>query len=145
MTITQSSIIINLIGSTKHIYFATNEIREYIFDMYLGYKVIEYKNIDQVLNRKLLPHDIYINQCDLLTYNELKKMHDLIQNTHSSQKIKSCSLLIQTNKNENNKYIQSFIGSPYIYNIYKLDNTIKQKHSLLFDIIIANNLKPKFK
>lgn len=139
-----SALIINLIGSRKNIHYATNEIREYIFDMYLGYKVIEHKNIDQTLNRTNVPHDIYINQCDLITYNELKKIHlDISTNNNPSIKFYSCTLLTQSNKKEKDKYIHSFIGSPFIYNIYKLDSSIKQKHALLFDIIIENNFKYK--
>ena len=139
-----SALIINLIGSKKNVCFATNEIREYIFDMYLGYKVIQPYNINQLLDRTFIPHDIYINQCDLITCDELIKMHDLIQNNNNkSIHFRPYTLLTKTNKKEYDKYIHSFIGSPYIHNIYKLDCNIKQKHALLFDIIIANNLKYK--
>lgn len=144
MSIIPSALIINLIGKQKNICFASDEIREYILDMYLGYKVIENKNISDLIHRTNIPHDIYINQCDLISYNQLINLHYIINNNYNkSIKFTSCSLLIQSNKVEKDNYIQSFIGSPYIYNIYKLDNNIKQKHELLFDIIIANNFKYK--
>ena len=43
------SLIINLIGSKKHVYIAKNEIREYVFDKYFSFKEIENKYLEKVI------------------------------------------------------------------------------------------------
>lgn len=132
------SLVINLIGSQKYIYIASNEIRDYLFDSYLGYKVIENKDIDNHLNRKSIAQDIIINQCNFLSNQQLKNLHYNIENNYnnSSKKLYSCALLVRSKEYDN--YINPLINSPYINNTYNIEDQFKTKHNVLFDIIFNN-------
>lgn len=132
------SLVINLIGSQKNIYIASNEIREYLFDTYLGYKVIENKDIDNYFNRKSIAQDIIINKCDFLSNQQLQNLHYNIENkyNYSSKKLYSCALLVRCK--EYNNYIKSLQHSPYINSVYNTEDNVKTKHNVLFDIIYTN-------
>jgi hypothetical protein len=132
------SLVINLIGSQKNIYIATNEIREYLLDTYLGYKVIENKDIDNHFNRKSIAQDIFINQCNFLSNQQLQKLHYNIENkyNYSSKKLYSSALLVRCKEYDN--YIKSLHQSPLIHNVYNIEDNLKTKHNILFDIIFTN-------
>jgi hypothetical protein len=133
------SLVINLIGSQKNITIASNEIRNYLFDSYLGYKVIENKDIDNHFNRKCIAQDVIINKCDFLSNQQLRKLHFSIENTYNAKKLLACALLVRSKETDN--YIQSLIHSPLINNIYNIDYDLNKKKNILFEIIYTNYYK----
>jgi len=130
------SLVINLIGSQKNIYIASNEIRDYLFDSFLGYKIIENKDMDNHFNRKSIAQDIIINKCNFLSNQEIKQLHYNIENNYLSKKLYSNTLLIKNNEYDN--YIKSLTKSPFVNNIYNIDDNLREKHNILFNIIFNN-------
>jgi flagellin-specific chaperone FliS len=132
------SLVINLVGSSKNVNISSYEIRDYLFDSYLGYKVIENKDIDNHFNRKFIAQDIIINQCNFLSNQQLKKLHYNIENNYnySSKKLVSCALLVRSKEYDN--YIKFLYKCPEINNIYNIEDKFKTKHNVLFNIIFNN-------
>jgi len=130
------SLVINLIGSQKNIYIASNEIRDYLFDSFLGYKVIENKDIDNHFNRRNIAQDIIINKCKFLSEQEIKQLHYNIENNYLSKKLYSNTLLIKNNEYDN--YIKSLSNSTIVNNVYNIDDNLRTKHNILFNIIFNN-------
>ena len=136
--ILNKSLIINLIGCKKDISIASDEIRSFIFERGLGIKVFENKNIANELNiAKKLNRDVYINNCEILTCDEIKRLHYFINYNYSN--LHSYGLLI--NKNDFNKRIIPLTNCPYINNIYNIDNNISKKNVIMNEILYSNYKK----
>jgi hypothetical protein len=135
-----STLFLNLIGSIRNVSMASSEIREFIFtnnyNKYLGCKEISNRNLDENLSRLSIPHNIIINQCNLLSNYEIENLHYKIKTTNKSYK--SLALLIAYNKYDKDKYINFIGNSPYIHYIYHLDFSERYKYNLLDNIIFKN-------
>lgn len=136
--IVNKSLIINLIGCKKNVSIASDEIRSFIFEKRFGVKVFENKNIlNELNNARKLNRDVYINNCEILTCDEIKRLHYFINYNYSN--LYSYGLLI--NKNDFNKITIPLINCPYINNIYNIDNNISKKNSIINEILYSNYKK----
>ena len=128
------SLIINLIGSNKNVSIAKNEIRDYSFENYFSFKELENKYIKQELERDYLSKDIYINQFFWIKCNEIKNIHEIINDQKINKNIYSYALLVTNTNIEDNDYI----NCKYIHDIYNVKKSIKEKESLLFSIFFSD-------
>jgi hypothetical protein len=134
------SLIINLIGSNKHVSIAKNEIREYVFDKYFSFKEVENKYLEQELQRDCLTKDLYINPCYWISCNEIKNIHDVMNDHNYHKNIYSYALLVTNTNTEEN----DIINCKYIHDIYNIKNPLKEKESLLFSILFSDYSRFKF-
>ena len=82
----------------------------------------------------VVQRDLYINNCNNFKCQQIKDLHYSIRSQRSSMNLYSFGLLIC--KNEVN--INPLFYCPYIHNVYNLDNTMKKKDTLLFDILFTD-------
>lgn len=118
--------IIHLIGFNKPVNKAAEEIQSFANDNFLISKIITNDKIS-ILSEYLKNH-IIINKCNLITCNEIKKLHNFI-NISSLYSYNSYALLINTNSNH--KYeleLNKCIDITDIYNIH--DNKFNKKNTI---------------
>ena len=117
--------IINLIGLTKNVNIASNEIQTFIFIKGFGVKVIENNYIINELKRGI-KRDIYINKCNELSFKEIYKLNRLINIHHNYF---SYPLLIYSNNEIENNLMK------YVYNTYNIDESDYKKNSIIKNIL----------
>lgn len=116
------SLVFHIIGSTKEVGIASNEIYQYAIDQYFTTKIIQKNNLYRELDQNTI-QNVYIHECDKLKCEEIKNIHHSL-----TYKNPIFSYTIYVN--------QPTFFCPYIDMVYRLDDKKheknKQLHHLLF-------------
>jgi hypothetical protein len=131
----------NLYGNNKNVINASLDIKNYIFDKYFGTKIIYNEDLNSLLKRENIVHDVYINICKFKSCEDIKYNHYNICNNYKNHHLYSYNMYIISNNTNKNNLLQN---CKYTHNNYNIDLNSKEKETQLFNIFFSDYSKFKY-